>query len=182
MDPYIGEIRLFAGNFAPVDWHLCDGTLLQVSAYNTLFSLIGAAYGGDGVNTFAVPDFRGRVGLSQGTYTEGTTVTNYALGQQGGTETVTLTTASMAAHAHTLNTAGVAATTGTFDTTVTFANTTGQNTLYIKDGLPSSTAVQASPNTASVVSAGGSQGHNNVMPGLAVNYIICLNGIYPQFQ
>lgn len=178
MDPYTGEIRIFAGNFAPVDWQLCDGTALPISTYQALFSLIGTYYGGDGVNTFKVPDLRGRLAISQG---QGPGLSARALGQQGGTEQAALDGASMAAHTHALITAGNNASTPTAGPGVTFANTTGQNTMYVNDGAtPAPTKVSPAANTIAVTGAG--QAHDNIMPSLAVNYIICLNGIYPQAQ
>lgn len=177
MTPYIGEIRLFAGNFAPVNWHICDGSQLNIADYNALFALLGTTYGGNGVSTFGLPDFRGRVGISQGHGTA-TDATNHALGQTGGTETVTLNASSMPAHNHALNTAGTGATTATFGPTVTFANTTGQNTMYVNAG---GTPATASPAATTIGNTGGGQAHDNVMPGLGVNYIISLAGLYPTF-
>lgn len=180
-NPYLGEIRLFAGNFAPVGWHACDGTLLPISGNEALFSLLGTTYGGNGTNNFGLPDFRGRVGIHEG---QGTGLSNYTLGQNGGALNVTLTTATTPAHTHALNTAGTAATSPTAGSGVTFANTTGQNVMYINNGASGTT--QASPAAATVSSSCGASGaampHENLMPGLAVNYIISLNGLFPQFQ
>lgn len=175
-NPYIGEIRLFAGNFAPKGWHLCDGTQLPISTNQQLFALIGATYGGNGTTNFALPDFRGRVGVSQG---QGPGLSNYTLGQNGGSATVTLTTATTPMHTHSLNTAGAGAATPTAGPNVTFANTTGQNVMYVNDGVPGAT--KASPAAATIGNTVGGQPHANLMPGLSVNYIICLNGIYPSF-
>lgn len=179
-NPYIGEIRLFAGSFAPKDWHLCDGTLLPIVGNETLYSLIGTTYGGDGIRNFALPDFRGRVGVNQG---QGNGLSNYAIGQNGGTPEVTLTSQTSPAHSHTLNTAGTAATTPNAGSSVAFANTTGQNVMYVKDGAPGATKV--SPAAATVTPSCGNGGaampHTNLMPGLSVNYIICQVGIYPSF-
>ena len=93
-DPYLGEIRIFAGNYAPVDWALCDGQLLQIAQYDALFSLIGTSYGGDGLNTFALPDLRGRLPIHQGG--------GFVTGGAGGTEQVTLTAQQLAGHTHPL--------------------------------------------------------------------------------
>jgi microcystin-dependent protein len=178
MDPYTGEIRIFAGNFAPIDWQLCDGSALPVNAYEALFSLIGTYYGGDGINTFNVPDLRGRLAISQG---QGPGLSSRPLGQQGGTELAVLDASSMAAHTHALNTAGATAGTPTAGPGLTFANTTGQNTMYVNDGVvPAPNKVNSAANTIAVTGSG--QAHDNIMPCLAVNYIICLNGIYPQAQ
>ena len=176
-NPYIGEIRLFAGNYAPVNWHLCDGTLLPISGNEALFSLIGTAYGGNGVNNFALPDFRGRVGINQG---QGTGLSNYTLGQNGGAVDVTLTSATTPAHTHALITAGSAATSPTAGPGVTFANTTGQNVMYINNGASGTT--QTSPAATTIGNSGSGLPHENLMPGLSVNYIISLAGIFPQFQ
>lgn len=178
MDPYIGEIRIFAGNYAPTDWHLCDGTALPVNSYEALFSLIGTSYGGDGVNTFKVPDLRGRLAISQG---QGPGLSARPLAQQGGTEQAALDASSMTAHTHALNTAGANAGTATAGPGVTFANTDVQNTMYVNNGAtPAPAKVNPAANTIAVTGAG--QTHDNIMPSMALNYIICLNGIYPQAQ
>lgn len=178
MDPYIGEIRIFAGNYAPTDWQLCDGSALPVSGNEALFSLIGTLYGGDGVTTFNVPDLRGRLAISQG---QGPGLTNRVAGQSGGTEQAALDATSMAVHAHTLNTAGTTANTPTAGPTVTFANTADDNTMYVNDGAtPAPGKVNPAANTIAVTGAG--QAHANIMPSMALNYIICLIGIYPQAQ
>src|SRR6184192_840441 len=98
--PYVGEIRMFAGNFAPAGWMFCDGTSLPISENETLFQLIGTTYGGDGQTTFALPDLRGRVPVHQGT--DPNTSSNYVIGEAGGVETVTLTTQQIPAHTHAL--------------------------------------------------------------------------------
>lgn len=178
MDPYIGEIRIFAGTYAPLNWQLCDGTLLPIRNNEVLFSLIGTTYGGDGVNTFAIPDLRGRLAISLG---QGPGLTTRVAGQSGGTEQATLDGSSMTAHTHTLNTAGVAATTPTTGQGVTFANTTGQITMYMNAGAtPAPTKVN--PFAGTVVNTGSGTPHENVMPCVALNYIISLVGIYPQAQ
>ncbi len=178
MDPYIGEIRIFAGAFAPQDWQLCDGTLLQISAQQALYSLIGTTYGGDGVTTFAVPDLRGRLAISLG---QGPGLSVHTAGQKGGTEQVALTTPTMTSHTHTLNTAGTAATTPTAGPGVTFANTTGQNTMYANAGA-TPVPTQENPAATTIANTGTGQVHANIMPCLAVNYIICLLGFYPSAQ
>lgn len=178
MDPYTGEIRIFAGDYVPTDWHLCDGSALPVNNYQALFSLIGTSYGGDGVTTFNVPDLRGRFAISLG---QGPGLSSRALAQQGGTEQAALDASSMTSHTHTLSTAGTAAGTPTAGTGVTFANTVSPNTMYVNDGAtPAPTKASPAANTIAVTGAG--QTHDNIMPCLAVNYIICLNGIYPQAQ
>jgi microcystin-dependent protein len=169
-DPYIGEIRMFGGNFAPVGWSFCNGQLLSISEYTALFQLIGTTYGGDGVSTFALPDLRGRLPISQGTGQGG----SYALGQAAGTETVTLTTAQMPAHAHSFvgSTAEVEVATPANGVFATSADTP----FY----APYNPGKGATLNAAVVGSAGGSQPHDNMMPSLCVTFIIALEGIYPQ--
>lgn len=179
MDPYVGEIRIFAGNFAPQDWQLCDGTLLSISSNEALYSLIGTTYGGDGVSTFAVPDLRGRLNVGSGT---GTGLTPRAPGQTGGAETVAIDASTMAAHAHPFNIDGATATTTQAGTTVTFADVSGNNTLYANNGLSAAIATPVNPASNTVTPTGGSQSHDNIMPSLAVNYIIALNGIYPSAE
>src|SRR5215470_8847079 len=98
--PFVGEIRMFGGNFAPAGWMFCEGQLLPIAENETLFNLIGTTYGGDGQNTFALPDLQGRVTLSVG---QGPGLSNYVIGQQGGTETVTLTTPQLPQHQHFVN-------------------------------------------------------------------------------
>jgi microcystin-dependent protein len=98
-NPFIGEIRMFGGNFAPRQWALCDGQLLSIAQYQALFSLLGTTYGGNGVSTFALPNLQGRLALGYG---QGPGLSNYALGQTGGSETVTLTTSTMPGHNHSL--------------------------------------------------------------------------------
>lgn len=168
MDPYVGEIRLFASNFAPVNWALCQGQLLSIAQYDTLFSLIGTTYGGDGQNTFALPDLRGRVPVHQG---PGPGLSMAAIGQTGGTETVTLQSSQVPAHSHGLRASTAAADQGT----------PGNNLL-------AATAVASyGPGPASTAMAAGAiepagsvaQPHDNMAPTLAVNYIISLVGIYP---
>lgn len=162
-DTYVGEIRLFAGNFAPAGWLLCHGQLLAISDNETLFTLIGTTYGGDGESTFALPDLRGRVPLHQGN--------GAVLASQGGAETVTLTVPQVPAHAHPL-----AASTDVATQTAPAGNVPAQPTaadLYIADtpdaGLAAST----------VGPTGGSQPHENMQPFLGLNFIISLFGIFP---
>ncbi len=165
--PYVGEIRMFAGNFAPVGWAFCDGQLFAISENETLFQLIGTTYGGDGQSTFALPDLRGRVPVHQGT--GGFPAT---LGQTGGVEEVTLTTQEIPAHTHAL----IAAATPAQAT----AEPTGSLTAIASTALysvPASGTLAMDP--AAVGSAGGSQPHTNLAPFLCVNFIISLFGIFP---
>ena len=176
-DPYLGEIRMFAGKYAPLDWHFCDGSLLSIKEYGALYSLMGTAWGGDGSSTFGLPDLRGRVPLGQGKAVSGTT---YTLGQKAGTETVVLTEAEIPLHTHSFNATTADATTNEIGATVTYAKAHDGTLPYtMTTTTPAPTVVQF--NAATVQESGGDQPHANVMPVIGVNYIICvLNGLYPQ--
>lgn len=161
--PFIGEIRMFAGNFAPAGWAFCDGSLIPISANETLFNLIGTTYGGDGQSTFALPDLRSRVPVHAGP--------GFALGQAGGAETVTLTTSQIPAHSHVPQ---------------AFSNPGNQpgpnNSVWANSGsssVYSSDAPGLAMAAAAVGSAGGSQPHDNMIPFLVINFIISLFGIFP---
>lgn len=161
--PYVGEIKMFAGNFAPAGWMFCEGQLLPISENETLFQLIGTTYGGDGESTFALPDLRGRIPIHQGN--------GYILAETGGSEEVTLTVSQIPAHTHPVlasSDSGNSSSTGTY-----FG--AGQDKLVYSaaDATPVATANQTVANT------GGSQPHNNFMPYLCVDYIISLYGIFP---
>ena len=176
VDSYLGEIRLFSGKSIPANWALCDGRLLNITSNEALYSLIGITYGGDGRTTFGLPDLRGRVPISQG---QGPGLTARTLGANGGEEQVGLSEANTPAHTHILQTAGTDATTPTFGPNVVFANATPPTVLYINDGATPVPIVQ-NPNP-DTISTGGGQGrpHANVMPTMALNYIIALIGMYP---
>jgi microcystin-dependent protein len=161
--PYVGEIRMFGGNFAPAGWMFCEGQLLPISENETLFNLIGTTYGGDGQSTFALPDLRGRLPMHQGN--------GFTLAETGGAEEVTITVNTMPSHTHAL----LASSTVTQQTNPT-ANVVGQSTqakLYIDD-VPN---VNLAPVVIS--SVGGSQPHTNFQPYLCVDFIISLFGIFP---
>lgn len=167
MEAYIGEIRIFGGNFAPVGWAFCDGQVLPIAEYDALFSLIGTTYGGDGQTTFALPDLRGRIPLSQGQSTTGRT---YNLGEKGGTEQVSLTLNQLPAHTHTVN-ASTAAGDKNSPQNATWAS---GNLEYAQDGSNSFQLHQQN-----ISPTGSGQAHNNMMPYLPVHFIICLTGLYP---
>ena len=162
--PYVGEIRIFAGNFAPAGWMFCEGQLLPISENETLFQLIGTTYGGDGESTFALPDLRGRIPLHQGN--------GFILAESGGVEEVTLTVSQIPAHSHPM-----LASTNVAQDTSPANKVTGQTgagaLLYIQDVTDSNMSPQ------SVSSVGGSQPHTNFQPYLCVNFIISLFGIFP---
>jgi len=161
--PYVGEIRMFAGNFAPAGWMFCQGQLLPISENETLFQLIGTTYGGDGQSTFALPDLRGRLPLHQGN--------GFILAETGGAEEITLTVNQIAAHSHPLIATGGSA--NSTDPTGRLAAKPSKN-LYRPGAAPNPMAVQA------VSGTGGSQPHTNFQPYLCVDFIISLFGIFPR--
>jgi microcystin-dependent protein len=169
-DPFVGEIRIFAGNFAPNGWSFCNGQLLAISQNQALFALIGTFYGGDGVTTFQLPDLRGRVPIHQGT--SPVSGTPYTTGEKAGVENVTLATNQIPPHRHNANANGAATVVSpanAFWSTDPFGNTAA----YYP---PSSNGTM---NASAVGSSGGSQPHDNMQPFLAINYIIALFGIFP---
>jgi microcystin-dependent protein len=166
--PYIGNIILFGGTFAPVGWLFCQGQLLPISQYDTLFALIGTTYGGDGQTTFAVPDLRSRVPIHQG---QGPGLSNYIMGQAAGTETVTVTPNQMPIHTHSVQVSSSPANTGVPSGTVTLGVAAAD--MYIAE------AADVSMHPQSISSVGGSQPHDNIQPYLALNYIIATEGIFP---
>jgi len=166
--PYIGEIRLFAGNFAPVGWAFCKGQLLAIDQADVLFQLIGTTYGGDGQQTFALPDLRGRLPVHQG---QGSGTGNHTIGETGGTETVTLTVAQIPAHSHMLVGSGAAASAGNPAGAMLAATTVNS---YDSTGTAAVTMAGSA-----LGSAGGNQPHENMAPTLTLNYIISLFGIFP---
>jgi microcystin-dependent protein len=159
--PYVGEIRMFGGNFAPQGWMLCQGQLLPISSYETLYNLIGTTYGGDGQNTFALPNLASRIPVHQGA--------GYVIGAVGGQETVTLQTSQLPVHNHVprANTA---------------ANQTGPgNNIWAGSSLNQFSAGTANlqmANTA-IGMTGNTLPHDNMLPFLAINFIISLYGVYP---
>jgi len=167
--PYVGEIRIFAGNFAPAGWAFCDGTTIPISENDTLFNLIGTTYGGDGQETFNLPDLRGRVPIHRGT--NPATGTTYLIGESSGVESVTLTVQQIPSHTHPLLASGDAATGASPVGNVPGAGTT--ISLYRAQAPTSAMAPEA------VLPAGGNQPHDNMQPFLGVNFIISLFGVFP---
>jgi microcystin-dependent protein len=160
--PYIGEIRMFAGNFAPVGWSFCNGAIIPIDQNDALFNLIGTTYGGDGQTTFALPDLQSRVPVHVGP--------GFALGQAGGAESVTLTVSQIPAHSHVpqaYNAQG--------SSTSPSGAVWGQSTLNSYD----TNAPTVAMNPSASGSSGGSQPHDNMIPFLAVNFILSLFGIFP---
>jgi microcystin-dependent protein len=169
--PFVAEIRIFACNFAPVGWALCNGQILPISQNTALFSLLGTSYGGDGKSTFALPDFQGSAPMHAG---QSTTGTEYFLGQQGGAQFVTLLQSEIPVHAH--NFGVVSESVGDNNSpspNVSLARASGANP-YLNT---SSNLVPMAPNQISV--AGGSLPHNNMQPYLTINFCIALQGVFP---
>ncbi len=161
--PFVGEIRMFAGNFAPAGWAFCDGSLMPISENAVLFQLIGTTYGGDGQTTFALPDLRSRLPVHVGP--------GFALGQSAGAETVTLTVSQIPAHSHVPQaSANVGNQNGPGNGD--WANS-GSASMY------SNVAPSLTMDPAAVGQAGGSQPHDNMMPFLCVNFILSLFGVFP---
>lgn len=170
--PFVGEIRMFGFGRIPVGWQACDGSLLPIAQYDVLYTLLGTAYGGDGENTFAVPDLRGQAPVHQG---NGSGLSPRSLGQGGGSETVTLLSAQMPAHTHAFVATQGTATDATPGPTLTLA-ALADDTQYLTD----ITGAGAAPLQANAVTpSGGSAPHDNTMPTLTVSFCIALEGIFP---
>jgi microcystin-dependent protein len=178
MDPYLGEIRLFPFNFAPVGWLLCSGQTMSIAQNTALFSLLGTQYGGDGRSTFGLPNFQGSIAISAG---QGPGLSTYVQGQAGGSQTVTLNASQMPAHVHTLpvNASGVGVKTPTPSPSVYLGGGgRGATTdFYVSAADQQSSPVTMAPLAAAVV--GGSQPHNNLAPYLVLGYYIATQGIFP---
>lgn len=182
MDEYMGVVKLFAGNYVPQNYLMCNGALLPITQYTALFSLLGTTYGGDGRTTFALPDLRGTVALGSGTSKKTETV--YNLGQNNGTERILLTVANLPAHNHT-GSVVVSASNSSDGTPKSGASIGAPGSLSGRDFAPTLGFVSGTPNVVlsdtSVVTAltGSGQPVGNMQPFLALNYIICVQGIYP---
>lgn len=163
--PYVGEIRMFAGNFIPAGWAFCNGQLLSISEFETLFNLIGTTYGGDGQETFGVPDLRGRVPVHMSS--------NFPIGQMAGSESVTITTQTMTSHTHPFLVSTNLASTNQPGNNLLATTQSSTVTAYGTDAPQ----VTLSPNAISL--DGGNQPHENRQPTLALTYIISLFGIFP---
>ncbi len=177
MDPVMAQVIMFAGNFAPRDWAYCDGSLQSIAENSALFSLLGTTYGGDGQNTFALPDFRGRVAVGTGA---GSGRNPRTLGEMGGSETVTLTTGNLPAHNHpataTVQVGVTNVTANSDDPDGSLLTTTGAAFYATGAGSGHLGGVTASASTGLT---GNNQPVGIMSPYLAMNYIICLYGIYP---
>lgn len=167
--PYVGEIRMFAGNFAPNGWMFCEGQTLPISENDVLFQLIGTTYGGDGEETFNLPNLASRVPIHMGTGPDGTT---YQLGEMAGTEQETLSVQQIPNHTHPL-TASTASGTDTTPAGNVLAQTPGGVKPYLEQDADTAMNAQA------ITPAGGSQPHENTQPFLCINFIISLFGVFP---
>jgi microcystin-dependent protein len=168
-EPYVGEIRMFGGNFAPQGWAFCNGALLPISENDVLFNLIGTTYGGDGQATFALPDLQGRVPVHAG---QGPGISqNYQLGEKAGGESVTLTAQQIPVHTHAFMATTAAASSN--DPGGQVIAQSGQRAVYTQDSTNTNLAPSA------VSSIGGSQPHDNMAPYLCISFIISLFGVFP---
>jgi microcystin-dependent protein len=169
-DQYVGEIRMFGGSFAIYGWSYCNGALLSIAQNSALFQVLGTTYGGDGVNTFGLPDLQGRVPVHQG---QGAGLQNYVLGQKSGVETVTLNSAQLPAHSHPAVGSASGAATGNP------TNATWGNSAISNKSFGPGTSADGSMNQLSLGMSGGNQPHDNMLPFLVVSFIIALGGIFP---
>lgn len=169
MEEYLGAIKIFAFNFPPRGWMTCAGQIVSIAQNQALFALLGTQYGGNGTTTFALPDLRGRVPMGYGV---GPGLSNYAIGQVGGSETVTLTSNNLPAHSHSLNAYSEAGNVGAPSGALP-ASSGGLDPEYRTSG----TLVPMGPNA--IGASGGNQPFNNLQPFLGVNYCICVEGIFP---
>ena len=168
-EPYIGEIRMFAGSFAPAGWMFCSGQLIPISENDALFTVIGTTYGGDGQETFALPNLQSRVPMHQGTFSGQT----FQIGESGGVESVTLTTQQIPIHTHAL----------LASTTIANTQTPGGNVASAGSGqIYTSNESLTNMSSQSISPIGGSQPHENVQPYLCISFIISLFGIFPPPQ
>ncbi len=167
-DGMIGEIRIFAGNFAPRNWAFCEGQLLAISQNDALFSILGTTYGGDGRTTFGLPDLRGRTAIAPGS---GPGLPSYNLGQKGGQYAVTLNTTQLSVHNH-----GFAPRASSDEATTSNPE---NNFPAVTGNLEYHTSSDTFEGAGTTGFAGGSQSHDNMTPYQSIYYIICLQGIYP---
>jgi microcystin-dependent protein len=172
-EPYLAEIKMFGGNFAPRGYSLCNGQLLAISQNTALFALLGTTYGGNGTSNYALPDMQGRAPVHQG---NGTGVDPVSLGEVSGTPTVTLTTSQLPSHTHPISGATIANSNP--------GETPASNTLFTNSAPNQVYAAALNPGginlaTQSITLTGGSQPHNNMQPYLAVTFIIALQGVFP---
>ena len=170
--PFVGEIRLFAGTFAPLNWAFCNGQLIPISENTTLFQLIGTTYGGDGVTTFALPNLQSRVPVHAGTLSGGPT---FVIGQAAGVENVTLSLQQMPTHNHLVNATASGQVLSPLNAFPANATSPTQPGVLVYGAPPAGSKL----NPATVQNAGGSLPHTNLQPFVAINYIISLFGVFP---
>jgi microcystin-dependent protein len=168
-DAFVGEVRMFGGNFPPVGWAFCNGAILPISQNTALFSLLGTSYGGNGTSNFALPNLQGAFPVHAGA---GPGLSQRIVGESGGSDTVTLTRAQLPAHGHGLEAVSTA-TTGRPGNTVSLAPTSNGSALYRAPDVYLNTA------PSDIGASGGNGAHNNLPPYLAVSFIIALQGIFP---
>jgi microcystin-dependent protein len=176
-EPFIGELRTFGFNFAPVNWALCNGQLMSIAQNTALFSLLGTTYGGDGVSTFALPNLQSRVAIHMG---QGQGLSNYTIGQLGGVETVTLTQQQMPQHTHTFQASTTKATTQVpaAQSMIAHSDDTSAKASTPAIFIPAASSTNA-VNLAGLAPAGGSQPFSIIQPYLTLNVCIALQGIFP---
>jgi microcystin-dependent protein len=167
-DQYLGEIRMFSGNFAPVGWMFCEGQLIDISDYSVLYTLLGTAYGGDGRTNFALPDLRGRIPLHRGTSSSGTL---YSLGQILGVESVPLVSNHLPKHTHPVKASSLPGTTSSPSNAMWAGSTISQYSTEEPNNVMGNQTISA---------VGGNMPHDNMMPFLPISFIIAYQGIYPQ--
>jgi len=172
-NPFVGEIKMFAGNFAPRSWALCDGQLVAITQNEALFSLLGTIYGGDGRTTFGLPDMRGRIPLHQG---RGPGLTDRRIGAKFGSENETLTVNNLPSHNHNLHASNNTADAG-YPAGAVVANT-GADAMYYKPAMNPLDPDTAFP-VGTLSNTGSSQSHSNIMPFQCINFIIALFGTFP---
>jgi len=191
MDYYIGEIRAFAGNYAPENWALCNGATMTIAGNEALYSLLGVTYGGDGVTNFKLPDLRVKLPVGAGIISTQGGTGNYVLAASGGATTVALTAAELPPHTHTLQGINMPATSSSPANNMLAASNGNNSTvtppypdvnLYTTLPLPAggTTTPNATLGASSIGNTGSGQAHQNMMPYLVVNFIIATNGLYPQ--
>ncbi len=176
-DPFIAQIMIFGGNFAPRAWAFCDGQLLPIAQNSALFSLVGTTYGGDGRTTFGLPEMRGRVPIHSGNGSAGPGLTPRQWGQRGGSENETLSTAQIPSHNHSV-TMRADSRSGNTDNPAGNIISTGSGTTLFRPNSARDDVDMAS-DALTQNNIGGGQSHNNMQPFIAVNYIIALQGIFP---
>lgn len=166
-EPFLAQIGMFGGNFAPRGWAFCDGQLMPIAQNSALFSLLGTTYGGDGRTTFALPDLRGRAPMQP---RQGPGLSNHSLGEKFGDEIVTLTEAQLPSHTHSLRAT---------DEDAAQTDPTGRVYAITDDDLYRASGTMVDMSVETTTNTGGSQSHTNMQPYLAINFIIALQGVYP---